>query len=110
MSIRTYRAESVGQFDRPTGPVRERLLREQPAHDVFASAFTAEGCLTYGPTLTRFTVRHLLTVEAPCAVDADSEAVLEAQVRALTLLEELEAPVRGELATTLTCLEDLKRR
>ena len=110
MSIRTCRAESIGQLDRPTGPVRERLLRDQSAHDVFASAFTPKGCLTYGLTLTRSTVRHLLTVEAPSAVDAVAEAALEAQVRALALLEELEVPVRGELTTSLTCLEDVRRR
>lgn len=107
---RTYRAESIGQFDRPTGSVRQHLLAQQPAHDVFSSAFTTEGCLTYGPALTRFSVRQLLVVQAASAVDADAEAAVEAEVRALALVESFGAAVRGELATSLTCLEDVKRR
>ncbi len=106
---RTYRAEVVGQFDRPTGGVRERLLAEQGDHDVFASAFTEAGCLTYGPTLTRFTVRYLLSVTAASSIAADADAATLAELATLELLEAGEVPHK-DLTVSLTCLEDLKRR
>ncbi|MEH3077031.1 MAG: DUF6204 family protein [Quadrisphaera sp.] len=107
---RTYRTEVVGQFARPNGELRARLLADQSAHDVFSSAFTEDGCWTYGPTLTRFTVRHLLTVRAASAVEADEDARTEAVVRAMALLEENGVAWRGDLNVSVTCLEDLKPR
>lgn len=107
---RTYRTEVVGQFARPDGELRARLLADQSAHDVFSSAFTEDGCWTYGPTLTRFTVRHLLTVRASSAVEADEDARTEAVVRAMALLEENGVAWRGDLSVSVTCLEDLKPR
>lgn len=110
MSTRTYRAEVVGQFQRPDGELRERLLAQQGEHDVFSSAFTEDGCWTYGPTLTRFTVRHLLTVTAPSAVEADGEAHTEALVRSMALLEGHGVAWRGGLSASVTCLEDVRAR
>lgn len=110
MSTRTYRTEVVGHFVRPEGELRERLLATQGEHDVFSSAFTAEGCWTYGPTLTRFTVRYLLAVEASSAVAADEDAHTEALVRTMALLEDAGVAWRGELTASVTCLEDVKPR
>lgn len=110
MVARTYRTEVIGQFDRPDGELRERLLATQADHDVFASAYTDDGCWTYGPTLTRFTVRHLLTVEAASTVDADEEARTEALVRTMSLLEDSGVAWRGDLSVSTTCLQDVKAR
>ncbi|MGQ7296810.1 DUF6204 family protein [Quadrisphaera sp. KR29] len=107
---RTYRTEVVGQFERPQGELRQRLLATQSEHDVFSSAFTEDGCWTYGPTLTRFTVRHLLVVDAASAVAADEDARTEALVRAMELLEQQGVGWRGDLTVSVTCLEDVKPR
>ncbi|PWJ53208.1 hypothetical protein SAMN06264364_114103 [Quadrisphaera granulorum] len=110
MATRTYRTEVIGQFQRPDDDVRERLLADQSAHDVFSSAFTEDGCWTYGPTLTRFTVRHLLSIEAPSSVEADDDARTEALVRSMALLEENGVSWRGDLTASVTCLDDIKPR
>ncbi|TNM70168.1 hypothetical protein FHN55_00225 [Streptomyces sp. NP160] len=110
MATRTYRTEVVGQFVRPEGELRERLLATQGEHDVFSSAFTEDGCWTYGPTLTRFTVRHLLTVDAASAVEADEDARAEALLRSMAVLEEHGVAWRGDLSVSLTCLQDLRLR
>lgn len=109
-ATRTYRTEVIGQFARPEGELRARLLADQGAHDVFSSAFTEDGCWTYGPTLTRFTVRHLLIIPASSAVEADEDAGTEALVRTMALLEENGVAWRGDLSVSVTCLEDLKPR
>ncbi|MBC3761135.1 DUF6204 family protein [Quadrisphaera oryzae] len=107
---RTYRTEVVGQFDRPSGELRQRLLAAQGEHDVFSSAFTEDGCWTYGPTLTRFTVRHLLTVVSPSTVEANDDARTEALLRTMTILQDAGVSWRGDLSVSVTCLQDVRTR
>ncbi len=109
MSVRTYRVQVSGLFDRPEPAVRARLLAEQPQHDVFSSGFTAEGTFTYAPTITRFTLRYLIETEAGSAVEADELAALEGEVRAERFLADRQIPVKA-LSVSITCLDDVKRR
>ncbi|MFF4761031.1 DUF6204 family protein [Streptomyces sp. NPDC001292] len=107
MTVRTYRAQVAGQFDRPGPPVRTRLLDEQPEHDLRSAVFSKEGTFTYTPTLTRFTFRYLIGIEADSAAEADGLAALEAEVRAIDYLASLTIPFKN-LTTTTTCLDDVK--
>ena len=107
--VRTYRVQVTGQFDRPASAVRERLLAEQSAHDVFASAFVAEGTFSYTPTLTRFTLRYLLDIDQGSAADADMAAELEGEILAGSYLEERDIPFKA-LTVSVTCVQDVKVR
>jgi len=107
--VRTYRVQVTGQFDRPASAVRERLLAEQSAHDVFASAFVAEGTFSYAPTLTRFTLRYLLDIDQGSAADADMAAELEGEILAGSYLEERDIPFKA-LTVSVTCMQDVKVR
>ena len=82
-AMRTYRIEVIGQFDRPQGVVRERLLARAPHHELITSAFTPEGTFSYNASLTRFTFKYLVTSDADSAVAADASAAEEAELKAL---------------------------
>ena len=108
-AMRTYRIEVIGQFDRPQGVVRERLLARAPHHGLITSAFTPEGTFRYNASLTRFTFKYLVTSDADSAVAADASAAEEAELKALAHLEEHEIPFRS-LTTSSTCVDDIKPR
>ena len=101
--LRTYRVLVTGQFDQPASMVREQLLTEQPAHDVVASAFAPEGTFSYTQTLTRFTLRYLLSIDEGSAVEADAMAELEGEVRAGDHLAARGVPFKA-LTVSATCL------
>lgn len=96
-----------GQFADPAPAVRARLRAEQADHDVFVSAFTAEGTFTYAPSLTRFTLRYLLEVSEESAAEADETAEVEGELLASHYLE-----TRGishqPLMVSAVCMQDVK--
>ena len=77
MTTRTYRVIATGQFSGLSPELKQRLRDEQAEHDMFESAFTAEGTFTYTPSLTRFTLRYLLEVSETSAAEADVAAGVE---------------------------------
>ena len=85
MTVRTYRIQVTGYFDRPEEAVRQRLLQQQPEHDVVNSAFCPEGSFSYTPTLTRFTFRYLLSVDEDAREEADSVAAFEGETISHTI-------------------------
>lgn len=105
--VRTYRVQVTGQFDRPEPALRERLLADQSAHDVFVSAFVPTGTFSYGPTLTRFTLRYLVELDEASAVEADMAAELEGEIRASEYLQARGIPFKS-LTVSVTCLQDVK--
>jgi hypothetical protein len=105
--VRTYRVLVTGQFDQPASTVRAQLLAEQPAHDVVASAFAPEGTFSYTPTLTRFTLRYLLSIDEGSAVEADAMAELEGEIRARDYLVGRGVPFKA-LTVSATCMQDVK--
>jgi hypothetical protein len=109
MDTRTYRVQVAGQFDRPATAAREKLLAEQPEHDYTLSAFSPDGTFTYSTALTRFTLRYLIDIAAESAVEADAEAVLSGEIRAIDFLTARDIPYKA-LDTTMTCLQDVKVR
>ena len=98
-----------GRFDGLDPATKTQLLAEQADHDVLVSAFSPEGSLTYSPSLTRFTLRYLLTVTEASAAEADEAAVVEGELLARELLD-ARGLTHKSLTTSSTCLEDVKRR
>ncbi|WP_415954329.1 DUF6204 family protein [Streptomyces sp. KLOTTS4A1] len=107
MTVRTYRAQVTGRFDGLEQPLRTQLLAEQPEHDLQLAAFTEDGTFTYTPTLTRFTFRCRIGVDADSAVEADELAAVEAEVMTIDYLTSRTIPFR-QLRTTTTCLDDVR--
>lgn len=58
MSERVYRVTVRGRFRDLSPQARAYLEREQAAHDIFVSAYTAEGTLTYDPRISFFNLRY----------------------------------------------------
>lgn len=53
-----YRVTVRGRFDALGEMSRARLVREQPEHDIFKSAFTTEGTFTYDTNILFFNLRY----------------------------------------------------
>lgn len=78
-SERVYRVTARGRFKDLSPQARTYLLREQPEHDIFKSAFTAEGTFTYDEEAQFFNLRYeVRTSEGSdaAAVIGESEATL----------------------------------
>lgn len=76
MTTRDFRVTVRGFFDRPSDEQRAALLADAAAHDVFSSAFTREGHMSYELAMRdAFTFRFLDSGEA-------EEDVLFAEERA----------------------------
>lgn len=52
-----------GRFRDLTEAARRHLERELPNHDIFVSAYTAEGTLTYDSRITFFNLRYEIRVD-----------------------------------------------
>lgn len=57
-SERVYRVTARGRFKDLSAQSRTYLVREQPEHDIFKSAFTAEGTFTYDEHVQFFNLRY----------------------------------------------------
>lgn len=59
MSVESvYRVTVRGRFDGLDERTRAYLAREQPEHDIFKSAYTAEGTFTYDSNVRFFNLRY----------------------------------------------------
>ena len=77
---RVHRVTVRGQFVGLTDEARRYLVRAQPEHDIFVSAFTPEGTFTYDDRILFFNLRY----EVRCGVDVDPSALaLDEAVRFL---------------------------
>ena len=107
MSTRTYRVVVRGFFDGLDDAQRSRLRDRAVVHDLFSSAFTDEGTLTYDATVSAFS--HRVTVHVDSGPDevADAHAAGE-----LSAMERLDAEGLGyrRLRSTVTCMDDVKIR
>jgi hypothetical protein len=57
-SERVYRVTTRGRFKDLSEQARSYLLKAQPDHDIFKSAFTAEGTFTYDEKIQFFNLRY----------------------------------------------------
>ena len=79
--MRVYRATVRGKFGSLDDATRAYLTREQPEHDIFKSAYTAEGTFTYDERIQFFNLRY----EIRCNDDSDDAENLACQEAGLFL-------------------------
>jgi hypothetical protein len=72
---RVHRVTVRGRFVGLSDEARRYLVRAQPEHDIFVSAFTPEGTFTYDDRIMFFNLRY----EVRCGVDGDPSAVALAE-------------------------------
>ena len=75
-----FRVTVRGRFHELTDEARRYLVGAQPEHDIFRSAYTSEGTLTYTPAIDFFNFRYELRIggEHP-ATAAAAEGLREAE-------------------------------
>lgn len=86
---RIYRVVVRGQFADLDDDTRDRLLAEAPDHDIFRSAFTADGTFTYDTRLVAFNLRYETRVPDAAiedGTDPQQAAIAQALERAATWL------------------------
>jgi len=101
----TYRVLVRGKFDRPAGPVREKLLANASGDELADLSFGEEGMLTYSRHLGGFSFRVL--VEAAPGEDATQRAHEDAELLAMDLLDREGYPYR-DIVVSSTCMDDVR--
>ncbi|MGY1773831.1 DUF6204 family protein [Blastococcus sp. SYSU D00813] len=107
MSTRTYRVTVRGVFDGLDEAQRVSLLARAAEHDLFAAAFTEEGTLSYDTSLSAFSHRVVVRVDA--GPDEEDDAHTAGR---LSALERLDAAGLGHrrLRSSVTCVDDVRIR
>ncbi|MGB0113038.1 MAG: DUF6204 family protein [Ilumatobacteraceae bacterium] len=73
-ATRVFRVTVRGRFRDLTDQARRYLVRSQPEHDIFVSAYTPEGTFTYDERIAFFNLRYELRGAGP---DAEELAGME---------------------------------
>lgn len=107
MSTRTYRVTVRGVFDGLDGAQRAMLLARSAEHDLFSAAFTEEGTLTYDTSLSAFSHRVVVRVDAGPGEEDDAHTAGR-----LSAIERLESAGLGHrrLRSSVTCVDDVRIR
>lgn len=80
---RVFRVTVRGRFADLTEQARSYLARTQNDHDIFQSAYTAEGTFTYDAAVAFFNLRY--EVRASGSDDAELEGLAEAEAFLTTM-------------------------
>jgi hypothetical protein len=104
MSERTYRVIVRGSFAGLDEARRTDLLAKVDEHDIYSTAFTEEGTLTYDRTLHAFSLRFQVRQPAEAA---DDDALRTGVARAEAYLDR-RAITHSALRATATSVDDMK--
>ncbi|QGG96780.1 DUF6204 family protein [Actinomarinicola tropica] len=102
MALHLYRVVVRGRFDGLDDAARERLRAAAPEHDIFRSAFTRDGTLTYDQHLYAFNARFEMRADGD---PAENEA--EVSARALERTADLLAALGVQGSHTKVQLTDM---
>jgi len=105
MALHLYRVVVRGVFDSLDDSDRNRLRDALDAHDIFDSAFTESGTLTYDHHLHAFNTRFALRAEGTQA-DNLAEVEVVALTRTVELLQALDIAGR-DLRVSITDMADM---
>ena len=73
-----YRVTVRGRFRDLDPAARQYLAKVQSDHDIFESAYTAEGTFTYDPRLMFFNLRYEVRIDPSRSVDVGDPSALAA--------------------------------
>ena len=107
---RIHRVTVRGRFVGLTDQARQYLVRAQPEHDIFVSAFTPEGTFTYDERIAFFNLRYEVRSGGErAAADAGDTAVLEAE-QFLSTMGFGHGPLKADVVDATAIWDDVERR
>jgi hypothetical protein len=106
MSTRIFRVVVRGHFHDLDSEQRENLLAAAANHDIFKSAYTAAGTLTYEPNLVAFSFRYELRDSDDAPVGAEERVIEAAMAKARESLDIMGVDHR-HLRATATNMSDV---
>jgi hypothetical protein len=105
---RVHRVTVRGRFHDLSDEARRYLVAAQPEHDIFVSAFTAEGTFTYDDRIAFFNLRYEVRGAAD---DAEASAIgLREAERFLRTMRFGHKGLRTEVADVSAVWDDVARR
>ncbi|MGY1695156.1 DUF6204 family protein [Geodermatophilus sp. SYSU D00814] len=107
MSSRTYRVIVRGTFDGLDDDRRAWLHAHAAEHDLFATAFTERGSTAYDGSLSAFS--HRVVVHVDAGPDEEADACTAGELSALQWLGDAGLDAR-RLRSTATCTDDVRIR
>lgn len=105
---RVHRVTVRGRFHDLSDEARRYLVTAQPEHDIFVSAFTAEGTFTYDERIAFFNLRYEVR-----GADDDAEAAARGMREAEQFLRTMRfghKGLRAEVADVSAVWDDVVRR
>ncbi len=107
---RVHRVTVRGRFRDLDDRSRQYLVRAQPEHDVFVSAYTAEGTFTYDERIQFFNLRYEIRTTGD---DASAEAAVIGEVEAEAFLRTMgfgHGELRVDVVDVSAIWDDVARR
>lgn len=99
MTLRIFRVVVRGHFHDLDEEQRAVLVAEADNYEIFKSAYTADGTLTYEPNLVAFSFRYEMRRSDESAADAEDRAVEAALAKARAALDVMGVGYRHLRAT-----------
>ena len=87
MSLRIFRVVVRGHFHDLDEEQRALLVAEADNYEIFKSAYTADGTLTYEPNLVAFSFRYEVRDSEDSAADAEDRVIEAALAKARASLD-----------------------
>lgn len=107
---RVHRVTVRGRFRDLDERSRQYLVRAQPEHDVFVSAYTPEGTFTYDERIQFFNLRYEVRTSGP---DASTEAAASGEVEAEAFLRTMgfgHGELKVDVVDVSAIWDDVERR
>jgi len=99
MATRIFRVVVRGHFHGLDAEQRANLVAEAPNYDIFRSAFTADGTLTYEPNLVAFSFRYEVRDSDDPPAGAEDRVIEAAVAKARASLDAMGVDYRHLRAT-----------
>ena len=103
-----FRVTVRGQFSELTEQSRAFLVRSQPDHDIFLSAYTSEGTFTYDAAIAFFNLRYELRASGPDAAELVELEALDEAARFLATMGFASKNLRAKVVDTSALIDKLR--
>ena len=99
MAVRIFRVVVRGHFHGLDAEQRANLVAAAPNYEIFKSAYTADGTLTYEPNLVAFSFRYEIRDSDDSPAGAEDRVIEVAMAKARASLETMGVDYRHLRAT-----------